>query len=396
MMNPDTKTSLIERSKDVFKDFTYVDYKNISKDDINYLPLHIRQPFDVEDLLINQIPNDMCLLMQQGIIRPLIIMVTEQWDLFDTFAWEHNKFDLTPDFGNVPYSKMVRQFTGRAIPEENITWLVPMDFHLKQIAFLKDKGYKITVKFIQYDYFLKMLQPIAEKHDITKRQFKNHFLCLCQGTPRNHRFGLVYELWREGLINNGVVSCGNYQELNESKQSNWIDDEVTTSAFMSNFDGWSHNADNFKGKLPLVFDDMSNRHWDKGGPLDEHHIFLDSFLWIASETKKMHDGVYITEKTWKPIAYGSPFCVNGDNGSIDYLHKRGFKTFHEFWDESYDHMNDVDKIKQIRDILKKICSMDINQINALYEKMIPILEHNRQTLIKNTQHDNLVRELSNG
>ena len=64
MRNPDTKTSLIEGSKDVFKDFTYVDYKNISKDDINYLPLHIRQPFDIEDLLIKQIPNDMylCLL----------------------------------------------------------------------------------------------------------------------------------------------------------------------------------------------------------------------------------------------------------------------------------------------------------------------------------------------
>ena len=55
MRNPDTKTSLIEGSKDVFKDFTYVDYKNISKDDINYLPLHIRQPFDVEDLLIKQL-----------------------------------------------------------------------------------------------------------------------------------------------------------------------------------------------------------------------------------------------------------------------------------------------------------------------------------------------------
>ena len=110
----------------------------------------------------------------------------------------------------------------------------------------------------------------------------------------------------------------------------------------------------------------------------------------------IRDSVYITEKTWKPIAYGSPFCINGDNGSIDYLHKQGFKTFHEFWDESYDHMNDVNKIKQIRDIIKKICSMDINQINALYEKMIPILEHNRQTLIKNTQHDNLIRELSNG
>jgi hypothetical protein len=288
---------------------------------------------------------------------------------------------------------MVKQFTRRSVPEENITWLVPMDFHLKQIAFLRDRGYKITAKFIQYDYFLEILKPLAKKHDITKRQFKKHFSCLCGGTPRNHRFGLVYELWREGLINSGAVSCCDYQELHESKQSNWIDDETTTSSFLSNFDDWDKNADDFKGQLPLVFDETKNRHWYR---IDEHDIFSESFLWIASETKKMHDGVYTTEKTWKPIAYGSPFLINGDNGSLDYLHKQGFKTFHEFWDESYDHMNDVNKIKQIRDIVKKICSMDVNQINALYEKMIPILEHNRQTLIKNTQHDNLVQELSNG
>ena len=35
MRNPDTKTSLIEGSKDVFKDFTYVDYKDISKGLLN-------------------------------------------------------------------------------------------------------------------------------------------------------------------------------------------------------------------------------------------------------------------------------------------------------------------------------------------------------------------------
>jgi hypothetical protein len=134
-------------------------------------------------------------------------------------------------------------------------------------------------------------------------------------------------------------------------------------------------------------------HWTDS---DESQIFQNSFLWISSETKKTHDGVYITEKTWKAIAHGSPFCINGDNGSLDYLQQRGYKTFSEFWDESYDRTDDIEKIKKITSIVKDICSMDIDEINALYEKMLPILEHNRQTLINNTQHANLIKELSNG
>ena len=388
----ETNSQLIENSKRVFEEFTHVDYRKLSRNSINYLPLHIRQPFDVSKA-IERIPNDVFLMMQQGIVKPLIVMVTEHWDLFETFAWHNNKYNLTPDFGNVPYSKLVQKFTGRAVPEENITWLVPMDSHLTQIQFLKEQGYKITTKFIQYDYFLEIMKPFANKTNIGVRKFKKHFSCLCRGVPRNHRFGIVYEIWREGLLNKGNVSCEPYLELEESKQSNWVDDTVSTSDFMSMFPEWDTKEIAFKELLPLVFDGNANMHWTDA---NESEIFHDSFLWISSETKKTQDGIYITEKTWKAIAHGSPFCINGDNGSLDYLHQQGYKTFADFWDESYDKENDVEKIKKITGIVKNICSMDIDEINALYEKMMPILEHNRQTLINNTQHTDLIKELSNG
>lgn len=387
----ETTTDLIENSKSVFKDFEFVNYNDVSKDTVNYLPLHIRQPFGVEDI-IKKIPNDIFLLMQQRIIRPLIIMVTEHWDLFDTFAWQYNKFQLTPDFGNVPYSKMIQHFTNRAVPEENITWLVPMDSHLTQIQFLKDKGYKIKAKFIQYDYFLELAKPFAKKHKITSRQFKNHFSCLCRGTPRNHRFGIVYDLWRQGLLDKGNVSCEDYQELNESKNSSWIDDTVTTSSFMNGFKNWSTNKNKFIENLPLNYDNTYNQHWTLD--YDESYIFNDSFLWISSETKKTHEGVYITEKTWKAIAYGSPFCINGDNGSLRYLKSMGFKTFSEYWDESYDEDNDIEKIKKITNIVKNICDKSLDELHHLYASMLPILKHNQQLLINNTQHNNLIKDLS--
>lgn len=380
----------IDHSKKIFEDFQFINYKQASTNTINYLPLHIRKPFGVENI-IKKIPNDIFLLMQQGIVKPLIIMITEHWDLFDDYAWKQNKYNLTPDFGNIPYSKMIQNFTNRSVPEENITWLVPMNAHLKQIEFLRDKGYSIKAKFVQYDYFLEIMKPFAKRTEIRNRKFKNYFSCLCRGNPRNHRFGLVYEIWRENLINKGNVSCEPYAELTESKWSNWIDDEIGTSTFMNNFTDWTKNKDVFKNILPLTFDGVDNQH-----PSDESQIFSDSFLWIASETKKAdHNGVYITEKTWKAIVYGSPFCINGDNGSLDYLHKQGYKTFSDYWDESYDDMDDYNKISHIRGIIKEICSKDLTEINSLYQEMMPILKHNQKILIENSQHENLMRVLQN-
>jgi hypothetical protein len=160
---------------------------------------------------------------------------------------------------------------------------------------------------------------------------------------------------------------------------------------MNNFTDWTKNKDVFKNILPLTFDGVDNQH-----PSDESQIFLDSFLWIASETKKAdHNGVYITEKTWKAIVYGSPFCINGDNGSLDYLHKQGYKTFSDYWDESYDDMDDYNKISHIRGIIKEICSKDLTEINSLYQEMMPILKHNQKILIENSQHENLMRVLQN-
>tara|TARA_Y100001937_G_C6948920_1_gene253735 strand:- start:189 stop:527 length:339 start_codon:yes stop_codon:yes gene_type:complete len=105
------------------------------------------------------------------------------------------------------------------------------------------------------------------------------------------------------------------------------------------------------------------------------------------------DGIFITEKTWKAIAYGKPFLLNGDPKSLEYLRSLGYKTFGSFWNESYDSMNNVDSIKHISDIVKKLCEKDIKEINNMYKDMLPILEHNKKLLSENMQHQNLIKDL---
>ena len=386
-------SELTDYSFSITESFVKINYKKAVKEDINYLLLHIRQPFNVKTVM-DTIPNDLYLLMQQGIIKPLIFMTTEQWDLFDTYAWQTNKHKLTPDFGNVPYSVLIKNFTNRSIPEENITWVVPDNNYIKDIEFLKNRGYKIACKFLQFDYFLEIFKTVAQKYKIEEKKFKKYYSCLCKGNPRHHRYGIIYNLWQYNLLSKGNISCGPYKELIETKNSNWIDDSIKSDTFMSNFINWNNSKDEFIKLLPLTFDNKQNSHWNIKN-YNESNIFENTFLWISSETKKVHNGIYITEKTWKAIAYGSPFCINGDSGSLQYLKDLGFKTFEKNWDESYDNDNDIDKIKKITNIIKNICNKSLEELNELYVEILPILKYNQEHLKMYPQYNNLIEALKN-
>ncbi len=374
-------------------------YQNAKKGDINYLPLHIRTPYDL-DSVMPKLPNDLFLLMQQGIVKPLIMMLTEAWDLFDTYLWTTD-LPYPADFGNVPYSTVIKCFTTRSIAEENVTWVVPNYDHVKQIKFLKEKGYKISCKFLNFDYNLETLKLITDTNSPKQKTFKKHFSCLLNGTPRNHRYAITYELWRRGLNSKGHVSSCAYIEQTEGKGNKYINDSVTTEQFLSKFEDWQEHKSKFKTSLPIVFDGKNNQHWmDQGdrhlaGDYNEKSIFETSFLWVASETKKTTDGVFLTEKTWKPIAHGNPFCINGDPGTLKLLKNLGFKTFDKFWDESYDTASDVDRVKMIAQIVDDLCKKTLPELQVLNEDMLPILEHNQLLLKDYPQFDIMMKELAN-
>lgn len=52
--------------------------------------------------------------------------------------------------------------------------------------------------------------------------------------------------------------------------------------------------------------------------------------------------VFVTEKTFKPIAFEHPFIVYGNRGTLRKLHNWGFESWDHLWDESYDEIVDVD------------------------------------------------------
>lgn len=106
-----------------------------------------------------------------------------------------------------------------------------------------------------------------------------------------------------------------------------------------------------------------------------------SFCNLVTETTFTTDFPNISEKTIKPIAHFTPFLILGAPHSLQLVQKLGFKTFHNFWDESYDSEEDhVKRFAMVYDIVQDILDMDKKHLKRMYKKMTPILNYNQRHL----------------
>ena len=92
--------------------------------------------------------------------------------------------------------------------------------------------------------------------------------------------------------------------------------------------------------------------------------------------------LFITEKTWKPIARYHPFIIHGCYGTLVYLKCLGYETFPEFFDESYDTEEDpIERLKLIVENIQRLVEMPKHELAQLFQSVIPKLEHNRNLFL---------------
>jgi hypothetical protein len=81
----------------------------------------------------------------------------------------------------------------------------------------------------------------------------------------------------------------------------------------------------------------------------------------------------------------------------------GFKTFSDFWDESYDTIEDnSDRMVAVYSIIKKLIQLNNSEWDTIMEKLFYVLEYNRNHLMKftdtnisNTYMKNLTKIVNN-
>lgn len=130
---------------------------------------------------------------------------------------------------------------------------------------------------------------------------------------------------------------------------------------------------------------------DDNDPNDgEYHVYITRILdqmykdtWVSLVVESTYfdyeDSIFISEKTFKPIACMQPFIIVGSKHSLRYIRRLGYKTFDGFIDESYDELDDDERIAAIIDSLKKI--QNIEDKISWYNSMKEILEHNHRLFL---------------
>lgn len=222
---------------------------------------------------------------------------------------------------------------------------------------------------------------IDNDYKIKTREKK--FVCFNK-VPRLHRIMTVAGLLERQLFNLGYCSFdGNNLLLKSIDQ--FLPEEV------------SKHFKIFKNKLPIRLNITVNRE----NPIDivdlDVHYHNNSYFSIVTETTfykdiqlnftncNTLDSLFLTEKTFRPIALKHPFLLVSRYKSLKALKDLGYKTFHPFINESYDNENN-DKIRlhMILNEVERLCKLSDEEWIQLQRKIKPILEHNHQLLMSKT------------
>ena len=113
-------------------------------------------------------------------------------------------------------------------------------------------------------------------------------------------------------------------------------------------------------------------------------IYHEFFAEVVCETFCEGTTFYPTEKTWRPIMFLTPFMIQGPVNYLANLRQLGFKTFSNYWDESYDEDGGMDGIQCIQRNIDMLSKQSIDKLNLMYNDMLPLLTHNQQVFLELT------------
>jgi hypothetical protein len=102
---------------------------------------------------------------------------------------------------------------------------------------------------------------------------------------------------------------------------------------------------------------------------------------IVTETVFNYPYPAITEKTLRPINCKRMFIIVGATHVLKLLHSKGFITFNDIIDESYDSINDPEeRFLAIINSVEKFCALDLDEVKKYYETNSNKFDHNWHTL----------------
>lgn len=237
---------------------------------------------------------------------------------------------------------------------------------------------KINVEYFPSFRFDKSnLEHVVEKYKTLEYQAgpkQKDFLCL-QRRWSDHRVAFFLDMHRKGLLDKFYMSMDSTQpESGNTYESN----ATYLSQRYPSLEFTKEQISSAEQALPLHLDTANFSTFPmESSQFDLESYFSNSLINIVSETFFFSPEIHITEKTFKPISFMQPFIMMGAAGSLQHVRDMGFKTFSNFWDETYDSINnDVKRYNKIVKLVEEISAWSAEEkINFSYA-VKDIVEYN--------------------
>ncbi len=190
-------------------------------------------------------------------------------------------------------------------------------------------------------------------------------------THKTWRAAMMSGLWRHGLLENSMWS---YNTANVS-----LTQDTDPSAIDLTHDReWQAHMDLFLARTPHHCDDLDQQQHNNHERVNPDlfrsrcHFVLETHFDVDQS-----DGVFLTEKTFKPIKYGQPFVIAGAAGSIQELRDMGYRTFDSVINHGYDSIADnYDRARALIDTARRITRDSIHM--EWWEAVRPDIAHNQE------------------
>jgi len=206
------------------------------------------------------------------------------------------------------------------------------------------------------------------------------FVCFNK-VHRYHRVELLSKMLESKLIEQGYYSF-------EGGHSDWMKQSILVNPTVEK------TLNQHKDLFPLRLEGgiTENRHNPIFLEVPDLKYHDDSYFSIVTETifyektsKKYNieglldyfEGVFLTEKTYRPIALKHPFILLAAPYSLQKLRERGYKTFSPYIDESYDTETCGDtRFEMIWKEINRLCNFSDSEWITWQNNIQPIVEHN--------------------
>lgn len=263
--------------------------------------------------------------------------------------------------------------------------------------------------------YSKLLHLDLDEVELNHSKVKKLFL-IGSRLSRFHRTFFMSQLFSNNLQDIGYVNYYNIpaEADVENTSSNKLPVDYNPCHFLSGIPFTRHNPvvlikDSTNRNIVSAFQQSVNSYsnFDPIGVIDNKTLSTE-YQWLELQNALIYVGLeavvncpqpYHDEISFKGIGAKRPFILFGTPYLLSHLRDLGFKTFNDYWDESYDTvLNLEDRVTAIMKLLTSLSTMSESAMQQLILDMQTIIEHNfyhLKNVLPNQEFEKILNGIAN-